>query len=105
MGFDVETLNLLRRCTWLGPIGKAMVQREKRLAIESKRIIDMKENCDIEADMSKANQLEAKLRYKIWKDSLYNMWKKNGDDMDYDDFAMWVLYQQVDEKKQGFGMR
>jgi len=100
MEFDYNALTLLRENTILDPVSQFRVLRERKLASDYQRIINKVERCDIAADFSKANQLEAELRFEIWKNKVREYWAKYySRTYELDEIALDLLYQQ--EKKKG----
>ena len=65
---DFEFLLLLRENTILDPISYLKVRKLRKLAEDYQIVINSKEHCNLGVDYSKANELETKLRYKIWYD-------------------------------------
>ncbi len=99
MEFDYYTLQLLRENTILDPISYYRVLKLRDLAMECKHTICQLENCDIEADFSKANQLEGQLRFKIWCNKMYQYWAQHyAVSYELEDFALYALYQQDNKK-------
>ena len=61
-------------------------------------VINLKERCDIAVDFSQANQLEAELRFEVWKNKVREYWSKYySRTYELEEIALDLLYQQ--EKK------
>ena len=100
MEFDYKTLLLLRENTWLDPISYLKVYLERQDAIEYQFMINKIENCQLGVDYTKANQLEAQLRFMKWKKDIIGYWIEHTNcATDLDEFALDVLYQQESKKK------
>ena len=98
MEFDFTALTLLRENTILDPISYHKVKKARRLALECQRVINLKERCDIAVDFSQANQLEAELRFEVWKNKVREYWSKYySRTYELEEIALDLLYQQ--EKK------
>ena len=99
MEFDYKTLELLRDHTTLDPISYLKVLKERRIANETQYIINQLEHCQLGVDYSKANQLEAWLRFKVWCSDVLSVWHEFGGSQELNEFALRLLYQQEERKK------
>ena len=99
MEFDIRTLYLLRENTYLDPISYFKVQGLRQDAREYQAMINYLENCQIGVDYSKANKLEAELRFNEWKKVVKRYWNQNSG-VTLDDFAIDLLKQRQGKEKQ-----
>ena len=93
MDFDYKTLMLLRQNTFLDPISYFKILKERRYAEEYQVVMNKIERCSLGVDYSKADALEANLRFKIWCEKVFPLWYKYGRQEEIESFAERVLFQ------------
>ena len=99
MVFDYDTLVLLRKNTKLSPIALIKISDERRNAVEFQQLFNKIENDQIEVDYSTAEQLEANLRFKVWKKNILSYWLKFSNGRELDEYALDLLYRQKEKEK------
>ena len=100
MEFDFKTLELLRDYTYLDPISYFKVKELRDDALEYQQTINILENCQLGVDYSTANQLEARLRFEVWKRNIKSIWLNNSPETDFDLFALdYLMNNNLKPKK------
>ena len=99
MEYSYDLLLILRENTTLDPISYLKVLREREKAMERRRLINEKEHCDIAVDFTRSNQLEANLRFEIWKKKVSGYWLKYRSNVDFEEFALDYLLEQKPKKQ------
>ncbi len=99
MEFDYRTLELLRDCTSLDPISYFKVLDKRKDAKDYQIIMNRLENCHLGVDYTKANKLEAQIRFNIWASSIIEDWQKNGGRQTLEEYAFSKLQEQNPKKR------
>ncbi|MBQ3307001.1 MAG: hypothetical protein IJG68_02280 [Bacilli bacterium] len=99
MLFDYDTLVLLRKNTKLNPINLIKISNERTKAVEYQQFFNKVENAQLGVDYSVAEQLEAELRFKVWKKIVLPYWIKFSNGIELDEYALDLLYRQKEKEK------
>lgn len=99
MLFDYDTLVLLRKNTKLNPINLIKISNERTKAVEYQQFFNKVENAQLGVDYSIAEQLEAELRFKVWKKNVLPYWIKCSNGRELDEYALDLLYRQKEKEK------
>ena len=98
MKFDYSTLLLLRKNARLDPISFFKVVDEREAAVDYWRIMKRMENCDIGIDYSRAEQLEANLRFKAWQKKVCGYYLDYKGNLSLEEFAMGLLKEKENKR-------
>ena len=92
--YSYDILLLLREKAKLDPISYFKVMKERNLAISTQQILNKKEHCQLGVDFSKADRLEAQLRYAKWQRKIIGDWINDYRSTNFEEFAWEALNRQ-----------
>ena len=105
MLFDYETLTLLRNNTRLDPISAIKVSDARARAVDYQQFFNRIHKTQYGVDYGPAEQLEAELRFKVWKDIIFDYWSKHANGRDIDEYALNLLSRLKGDEKKPFMKR
>ncbi len=92
-------LAFLRKNTILGPIALLKIQSMKNDTEEFRKWYYQMEGEILSSDYTIADELEYKLRLKVWEGKVAPVWQKHGQEFGLTEFAEMVMDQQMEKSK------